>query len=97
MLDRQFERIWIVSLGDGVVDTWSGFEVHCSVSLDDSGVLASSLEELGTRPDQGARGTEPVGKPPNMLAAEGLLLAMAWIGGLGLRRLVRSPPPETPR
>jgi len=95
VLDGQFERIWRASMREGVVEPWSGFATHPSVPLDDSGVLASSLEELGSSLTQHVRVTEPAGKQPSTLAAAGLRLALALIGALGLWRLGRRLPPET--
>jgi hypothetical protein len=46
-LDRDFTRIWKVSIGDETIETHAGFDRFESMKLDASGVLASDLQKMG--------------------------------------------------
>jgi hypothetical protein len=46
-LDRDFTRIWKVSIGDEIIETYAGFDRFESMRLDASGVLASDLQKMG--------------------------------------------------
>jgi hypothetical protein len=46
-LERDFKRIWMVSIEDETIETYSGFGEVRKTHLDSSGVLATDLEKIG--------------------------------------------------
>ncbi|NQV17560.1 MAG: T9SS type A sorting domain-containing protein [Armatimonadetes bacterium] len=45
-LDRDFNHIWRVRLDDGIIETYSGFSIYSSFSLDETGVSSYDLLDL---------------------------------------------------
>jgi hypothetical protein len=46
-LNLNFERVWKVSLGDGVLETHSGYDKYSQIHLGSEGILSADLESLG--------------------------------------------------